>query len=58
MEDNKVFLCSQDVALMLGVSVRSAQKLIAEGNKQLKAKGKYTIRGFISRKYLMSMIEV
>lgn len=58
MDDSKVFLCSEDVALMLGVSVRSAQKLIAEGNRQLKAKGKYTIRGFISRKYLMSMIEV
>lgn len=58
MGNDKVFLCSADVALMLGVSVRSAQKLIAEGNKQLKAKGKYTIRGFISKKYLMSMIDV
>jgi len=58
MDNGKVFLCSQDVADMLGVSVRSAQKMIQEGNRQLKAKGKYTIRGFISRKYLFSMIEV
>lgn len=50
---NKHFLDADEVAELLCMSKAYAYKLIQTLNKELKAKGYITIRGRISKKYLL-----
>ena len=51
--ESKRFLTASDVKEMLGVSLSYAYKLIRRLNAELEADGLVTIKGRISRKYLM-----
>ena len=51
--ESKRFLTAPDVKEMLGVSLSYAYKLIRRLNAELEADGLVTIKGRISRKYLM-----
>jgi hypothetical protein len=48
---NTMFMCVEDVAEEMGVSVSYAYKLIRKLNKELKATGCITILGRINRKF-------
>lgn len=50
--NNNRFLKVDEVALILGVSISKAYKIMQNLNKELEQKGKIVIAGRISRRYL------
>ena len=49
--EKTLFVTAQDVSEIMGVSLSAAYKLVASLNKELKAKGFYTISGKVNRRY-------
>jgi hypothetical protein len=49
--EKTLFVTAQDVSEIMGVSLSVAYKLVASLNKELKAKGFYTISGKVNRRY-------
>lgn len=55
MEEN-IFLTVNEVSALLGVSVSYAYKVIAQLNKELKAKGFFVINGKVNKQYFSEKI--
>ena len=51
MTANKTVITADEIAECLGVSKSSAYKIMHTLNKELKAKGFYTVAGKLSRRY-------
>ena len=49
--EKTLFVTAQDVSEIMGVSLSVAYKLVASLNKELQAKGFYTISGKVNRRY-------
>lgn len=58
IDSEKYMLSASDIVTMLGVKKPTAYKIIRDGNAQLAKAGKLTIRGKISRRYLLKMLDV
>lgn len=55
-EKNQRFLRVADVAVILDCSESHAYKVMQKLNKELEEKGKITVKGRISKRYLMERI--
>lgn len=55
MEEN-IFLTVNEVSALLGVSASYAYKVIAQLNKELKAKGFFVINGKVNKQYFSEKI--
>lgn len=56
MNNNKLFIKTDEIAAELGISKPYAYKLIRKLNEELSAKGFITISGRVSRKYFEEKI--
>lgn len=50
------YMRAPEVAALLDISVSKAYKIMQELNKELKAKGKITVSGRVSRRYIMERL--
>lgn len=58
MQDEKRYFTADDVASVVGCSKSMAYRIIQQCNRELKKLGKFTIRGKVNAKYLLSKFEM
>ncbi|MDO4764713.1 MAG: transcriptional regulator [Eubacteriales bacterium] len=58
MDDNKKFYAVTDIMQVLNIKEAKAYQIIRTLNKELKAKGKITVQGRVSRKYFEERVLV
>lgn len=56
MTQEKIFLTAPEVAIIMGISKRTAYRFIRNLNKDLKEKGKIILPGKINKKYFEEKI--
>lgn len=50
------YMRAEDVAALLDISKSTAYKIMQQLNKELEAKGKITVSGRVSRRYIMERL--